>query len=126
MGLVTARRSFLQMAALLAAASAAEPLLDSVKRVARLLLSTGSRWLRYDGDPSLSGDALVRDLASRPPAFWGDWRQEAAPAGNEAIAWFPPPRRPGQPAAVASSFLALAESGLFRWLPPATPGRLDA
>jgi hypothetical protein len=93
-------------------------------RDGRLLLSTGSRWLRYDGDPSLSGDALVRGLASRPPAFRGDWRQGAAPAGNEAIAWFPPPRRPGQPAAVASSFLALAESGLFRWLPPAAPGRL--
>jgi hypothetical protein len=75
-------------------------------RGGELLLSTGSRWLRYRAAPGLAGDALVRDLAARPPEEWGWWQPAKAPIGNEAIGWLP---------AGSPGFLAVSEGGQLRW-----------
>lgn len=76
-------------------------------RDGRLLVSRGTSWARYDADPSLGGDELIKALCGPQPAAQGYWKPDQSQASNEAIAWIHPSR--------SGSFLAVSETGVFRW-----------
>jgi hypothetical protein len=74
-----------------------------------LLVATGSAWYRYEGNPKLTGDALMRDLAARAPVASGKMNADGSQASTEGIAWL----RTGPP----GGFMVAAEKGVLRWWP---------
>ncbi|SDM43448.1 hypothetical protein [Allokutzneria albata] len=77
-------------------------------RDGKLLVARANGWLRYEADPALHGDELVKALAAAPPKVHRYWEPDHALVATEAIAWTHPP--------LADSFLSLSETGQFRWV----------
>ncbi|MFB9907076.1 hypothetical protein [Allokutzneria oryzae] len=77
-------------------------------RDGKLLVATANGWSRYEADPGLHGDALVKALASGPPKVHRYWEPDHSLVATEAIAWAHPP--------LGESFMSLSETGQFRWV----------
>ncbi|MGW5364180.1 hypothetical protein [Actinopolymorpha pittospori] len=74
-----------------------------------LLVSTARHWIRYEADPTLTGDDLIRALAAETPTAYGFWNHDETTGANEGIAWL----RTGP----EGGFMGVSEPGILRWWP---------